>query len=123
MAFNLVLTKEGNRNTRQKAEVYKTPLQGLGFPLQHPSTAVANAVTAAAAARFSAENLALIKFSPLNIILVEPICELDRLFIWLVGLFHDSLAEPKWLTGIAEFASRVLQFLLFSGFASSFPHL
>lgn len=54
MVFNLVLTKDDNRNTRQKAEVYKTVLQGLGFPL-HTSTAAANAVTVGVTARFSAD--------------------------------------------------------------------
>lgn len=36
MAFNLMLAKDVNRNTRQKAEVYKTVLQGLGFPIALP---------------------------------------------------------------------------------------
>lgn len=53
MAFNLVLTKD-KRNQRQKAEVYKTILQSSGFPL-HTSTAVANAITAGAAAKLSAD--------------------------------------------------------------------
>lgn len=54
MAFNLVLTKDDNRNKRQKAEVYKTVHQGLGFPLQ-TSTAVGNVITAGVTARFSAD--------------------------------------------------------------------
>lgn len=51
-----MLTKDDNRNTRQRAEVYKTVLQGLDFPL-HTNTVVANAVTVGAAARFSADKI------------------------------------------------------------------
>lgn len=49
-----MIAKDDNMNPRQKAEIYKTVLQSLGFPL-HTNTASANAVTTAVAARFSAD--------------------------------------------------------------------